>query len=259
MIDEPFDPPPPPPSLSFWDPIEADLRTFLALTTERMGNAYDAMWQELRSNISNSADHYPSGVPDSLDFYERFGLLQDDYLWMLRAAVLRDAVTAFEVYLEKAVDAVLNREVELGNGERGRLRWNVKPHRSPTWESIVKVHGVLGCDLNTPTVKYVRELRHLLTHQRGELRTDQQRLGFSQDAGNRRGLSGTDRDVSLSARRVEAMLNDLANAVRSCEDVSLNYYWDNDVLPIEQLFALTRERPASLVWDAGLSRTGDHG
>ncbi|MFE2415175.1 hypothetical protein ACFXDE_43340 [Kitasatospora sp. NPDC059408] len=40
-------------------------------------------------------------------------------------------------------------------------------------------HAVFGNDLDTAAVKYIRDLRHVLTHQRGELRTDAARERFA--------------------------------------------------------------------------------
>ena len=93
---------------------------------------------------------------------------------MPQADVVRDGVSAFEVYLEKDGAEVLRR--------RG-YSWKVQPGRTPVWRDIVTFSSSqLDIEVDTGPVQHVRNLRHTLTHLRGELRTPQQREQFGQNS-----------------------------------------------------------------------------
>ncbi|MEV0353741.1 hypothetical protein AB0H88_49020, partial [Nonomuraea sp. NPDC050680] len=84
-------------------------------------------------------------------------------------------LTAFEIYLEQALDEAL-----------GRIGLTIpsKPNRpSPEWKTLVHVIGLLGVAVETERVRYIRALRHLLVHQRGELRTEALREAFPDEQG----------------------------------------------------------------------------
>ena len=116
---------------------------------------YDQFWDE--------AGREP-GDPENDDHVEAFerkvdGLWPHDYEWMHAAAVLRDAVTAFEVYLEKA-----SAEVLLGHSKA----WA----KEPRWWDLRDFFELLGVSIESSKVRAVRDLRHFLAHQRGELRSN---------------------------------------------------------------------------------------
>lgn len=81
--------------------------------------------------------------------------------WMLLAAVLKDGVTAFEVYLEKAVSEV-------------RMHYGI-PEPEAIWHWL-QVKGFyqrhFSLTVETEVVRDIRRLGHILTHRRGELRTN---------------------------------------------------------------------------------------
>jgi hypothetical protein len=97
------------------------------------------------------------------------GLVSSDFAWMLFAAAVRDAVTAFEVYLHKGINEVLGfAGYKAGEGD------------IPTWGDLRELYkNVLEVDIDIEAVKRIRDLRHLLTHQRGELRTQEQRQRYA--------------------------------------------------------------------------------
>lgn len=92
---------------------------------------------------------------------------------------------------------------------------------SPGWRELVEFHGFLGNDIESAKVKEIRDLRHLLTHQRGKLRSEQQRLRFrdeAAEAGVDFGLqSYVGGSVFLGGKRVLAALDDLAAVVRQAD------------------------------------------
>jgi hypothetical protein len=152
-----------------WHFVELDQRAFLDLGLEFSRAAYERIWRE-----AGEEPGYDDG-PEQIDVFEERvrGLHEADYVWMLLAAVLREAVTGFEVYLEKAREEILRhqgRPVEI-------------PDRSPEWGVLVKFFASIGAEVDEPDVRKIRNLRHFLAHRRGELRTVEQRKQFASGAG----------------------------------------------------------------------------
>ncbi|WP_169810418.1 hypothetical protein [Nocardia alba] len=73
------------------------------------------------------------------------------------------------MYLEKV-------GTELGHN------WNVGAEKSPGWNSMVEYFDTdLGLDVKPARVTGIRRIRHVLTHQWGELRTAELREKFGAD------------------------------------------------------------------------------
>jgi hypothetical protein len=158
-------------SLAFsdWHFVEMDQRAFLHLGLQFARPAYERIWQEA------GEEPWYDGAPEQIETFEDCirGLHLKDYEWMLLAAVLREAVTGFEVYLEKAREEVLRHQgapIEV-------------PDHSPRWRILVSFFAELGALVDGPEVTRIRDLRHFLTHRRGELRTETQRRAFAPGAG----------------------------------------------------------------------------
>jgi hypothetical protein len=181
-----------------------------------MDERYNDLWDEIGARPSTEDE---SDQPDV--FHEEVdGLWPDDYHWMLRAAVIRDAVTAFEVYLEKATGEVLGRH---------GYAWKLKPGRTPRWEQLVKfTSGYLGVTVDSDLVRRIRDLRHTLTHMRGELRTQEQRdqFGIEDD-----GSGFPSRLAVLTTESVIGALDDLAAVVRTVDAVAWRFSYGGHRLP----------------------------
>lgn len=189
-----------------WHFVELDQRAFLDLGLEFSRPAYARLWQE-----SGEEPGYEDG-PEQIDVFEDrvHGLHERDYEWMLLAAVLREAVTGFEVYLEKAREEVLHhqdRGVEI-------------PSHSPRWGDLVKFFGKIGAEVETPGVTRIRDLRHFLTHRRGELRTEEQRAKFAPDAG-----PFDASNAELSEQSVIGAMDTLAEVVVATDERLHLYTW----------------------------------
>ena len=133
------------------------------------------------------------------------------------AGVLRDAVTTFEVYLEKAREEVLAHQGQpIGVAAR-----------TPTWWEFKDFFAQLGVTIETAKVKEVRHLRHFLTHRRGELRTEDLRHEFQ----------ATHSDVippwmvELTKERVLQAMDVLAQAVRQIDPAVYQYSWGRVPIP----------------------------
>jgi hypothetical protein len=124
--------------------------------------------------------------------------------------VLRDAVTNFETYLEKAREEVL----------RAHGHVDVVEERSPAWPKLVDFFATLGVSIETAAVKRVRDLRHFLTHRRGELRTEALRQQFMKESDDAFAfVVDVDSDDAMKA------LDELAAVVRVADAVVYKHTW----------------------------------
>lgn len=198
-----------------WRITDSDIRSFLTLTTRWMDERYNALWGEIGARPGSEDG------PDQPDVFdgEVGGLWPDDYKWMLHAAVIRDAVTAFEVYLEKASSEVLRYH---------HYAWKLKAGRTPYWDALVEfTSGCLGVTVDSDPVRRIRALRHTLTHMRGELRTQKQRdqFGMEDDSGF------PSRKAVLTAESVVDSLDDLGVVVRTVDAAAWQYSYGGDRIP----------------------------
>ena len=216
-------------SLSFdnWKLDDKDIRAFFKLTTNWAARQYEDIWNESESAADILTDF------NDADFEQRVGgLWPDDYQWILRAATIREAVTAFEVYLEKSLGEVL--------ACRLRARVKMQPGRSPGWDALVRGHKLIGVNVSTERVQHIRALRHLLTHQRGELRTEAMRARFAADYLLPENLDTGEqiwdrarvgRKVQLTRTIVNAVLDDLGVTIREVDGRVWAVAWDSAPAP----------------------------
>lgn len=226
-------------SFDKWKLVDKDIRAFLNLTTRWAASKYEETWNAAEQETDTgsllnqeTADEFSRRVEH---------LWPHDYEWMLRAAVVRDAVTAFEVYLEKSLDEVLAR----------RARVKIKrqrAHESPPWYTLVDGHRMIGNEVANDRIKHIRALRHTLAHQRGELRTEEMRQKFAVDfvlatnvdsgeeIWDRAHVGGK---VQLTSEVVSAVLDNLGLAVRSADHRVWAIAWGRAAAP--QLDALREQ------------------
>lgn len=179
-----------------WRLIDRDQRAFLHLGLEFATVEYDRRWKEA------GEEPYWEGGPEQLDSFEDKieALWEHDYAWMHLSGVLRDAVSNFEVYLEKAREEVLAH-----HGQRVEV-----PDKSPDWAKLKSFFRQLDVVVLPDDVKPVVALRNFLVHRRGELRTEKLRQEFQ----------ATHSDVippwtvELTKERVLETMDKLAAAVR---------------------------------------------
>ncbi|WP_329191513.1 MULTISPECIES: hypothetical protein [unclassified Streptomyces] len=158
------------------------------------------------------------------------GLWPYSHQWMVEASALKNAVTAFEVYLEKGLREVIEHwSVEI-EGKQGRHRPRLKTPQgltSPMWKTMTTGHSVLGSTVATPGVVWARDLRHLLTHQNGELRVqkalDEFRDAAAEADADLHQQSYVGGRVHLGINRVVGVLDALAAVVRHA-DVQIHNY-----------------------------------
>jgi len=232
-----------------WTAVDLDIRAFLRLTHRWAQDAYNVTWQNAEKEYSHQFDperHDPDGYVEVFE-QKVEGLLPKDDAWMVNAAALRDSVTAFEVYLEKSAHTILKRFSWTTEGKPSkRLRFRKKgSFDSPTWGALVQVYAYFDLEIDTEEVKYVRGIRHLLTHQRGELRTQEKRDTFAAEiaSSDSHHLFGPPNHVPLSAEQALEMMDTLTVKVREIDPAIWAYVYGRDQLPREILSLTTGKSP----------------
>ncbi|MEU3299761.1 hypothetical protein ABZ729_08055 [Streptomyces sp. NPDC006678] len=228
-----------------WRRADAENRAFLRLSAEWSEAAYEREWKQAEESLNRVFDpdrHYGDEHVDMFDAAVG-GLWPSSYQWMVEASVLKNGVTAFEVYLEKGLQEVLETwRVTIG-GQRGSLRLKTKGFTSPGWMTLVDAHSILGNTVKTAAVESARELRHLLTHQNGELRTEEALAKFrdevaekDQEEYDRTYVGGR---VRLGAARVVDTLDAMGTVVRDADVAVLTHGpWGSkrDQIPLDELY-----------------------
>lgn len=237
-----------------WKGTDSEIRAYLSLSHRWIQSAYDETWDISQQEFGRSFDPDRDDPEGFVDLFDRkvSGLWAKDYFWMLRSGALRDAVTAFEVYAEKSIEELLSWfKFTSSDGTSYRLHPVVAPNQlSPGWTTLRDIHAALGSNLETDEIRYMRGLRHLLTHQRGELRTEEQRLHFLSEADSEDWLVGdayVGGEVPIAHRRVIEMMDQIAAVVRSADEIVWTHTWGRAGFP-EALRGLAVGRKAPLRW-----------
>ena len=188
-------------SFDEWKLTERDIRSYVSSVLGALRPHWERLWQEAGESTS-----HPD--VDQVDvFYDRAGgIMPNDTEWMVLTGAFKDAVTAFEVYLEKAA-----REVSRRTGLPLKDR--------PAWKELKAFYMSFGHDIEPSTVADIRELRHILTHQRGELRTKDLRAKFGA------GQTFLDRIADDDEQQLETAMDQLADAVRAADQVMYPIVW----------------------------------
>ncbi|GGL46898.1 hypothetical protein [Nocardia jinanensis] len=214
-------------ALGAWKTSHSDVAAFVRLSEKWSTEMIDRHWNEIGQRPAHD---------DSLDqidlLYDEIGIMPHDYDWMLRSAAIKDLVTAFEVYLDSVGSEMLTRH---------RYRWKLQRYQeSVSWGTMSGFYrDCLGGTVGTDEVLKIRALRNILTHQRGELRTDEQREKFgSKDY-------STPYDLAhLDAKRIARAADELAAVVQTTDKAVLPYIVGSDRLSgLDQCKCLVPDRP----------------
>ncbi|MEU2027209.1 hypothetical protein ABZ565_34555 [Streptomyces sp. NPDC016469] len=157
-----------------WKWSDRENRAFLRLSAGWSGRAYQEAWDEAEKVMNERFDPYLHYGDEHVDLFDDTvdGLWPHAYDWITEASVIKNAVTAFEVYLEKALQEALGSSLTLA-GKVHHIKLAAPPrYESPSWRTLVTGHQVLGSKVDTDEVMWARDLRHLLTHQNGALPSD---------------------------------------------------------------------------------------
>lgn len=204
-----------------WHLADSELRVFLRLGLEFAEEGYRSRWERIQHRPGSESD-------DVLDLMDEAvgGVIPHQFEWLLANFCIRDGTTLYETYLEKALEEVCNFQI-------GRLP---VADRSPAWGEFRRVfRGVFGVDPSPGDVDAVIDLRNLLTHRRGELRTDEDR-----DRYDTHEMDFPDLAVPLSRERVSGSLDALAASVERVDQVMYGHSWGRRALTDDQKARLLR-------------------
>lgn len=201
-----------------WAETDNEIRAFLAVVSRLLDQEFTGLWSAIESEPGD-----PDGRETPDVFHQRVegGVWPDDHAWMLLAATVKDAVTAYEVYLEQALDEVLRRHgFEL-------VRKN--PDLGPRWPVLTQYYeDLFALTISPPEVDVIRDLRHVLTHQRGVWRSEDQ-------AERLRHLANPDGEgswrVPLAADAVVGYCDVLAAKVKEFDPTLWRFSWGNERPP----------------------------
>lgn len=195
-----------------WRMTDHDIRAFLRFSLRIAGDAYEGALDSIDDNVAAAGNDYYS-LPDLYED-ETDGLWPHDFEWMLLSGALKDAVTAFDVYLEKAMEEVLSRH--------GFTARSYTDEKSLSWDEATDFYKrVLGIYLKgDQALANVRDLRHILTHKRGDLRTDTDRKRFGIDE---EGWTGS--NVELTHASTLSHMNVLGDHVRRVDPAAYSASW----------------------------------
>lgn len=115
-------------------------------------------------------------------FMDEVGIFWETYWYQLAAAVVKDAFTLFEVFLEESADGILRRY----NSQLKKLStedsWRM-------WECDQFFNDYLGFHVLTPELEDIQWIRNKLAHLRDSLRTSEGKADLTERLG-RLGLGG---------------------------------------------------------------------
>jgi hypothetical protein len=205
-------------AFSDWFSADQDIRGFLANSLEFNRDGYDRLWRQIGEQPGD-----PDG-PEHIDLFldAARGVNPLDHDWMLLSAALKDAVTAFEVYLETAAEEMFRRH---------GLPFNrSSPDRTLPWGELVERWDRFDIPIGNEDIRTIRRIRHILTHRRGELRTEDERMRFASAD------TLASRLVDLTEETVTAFIDTIGDHVRSLDAKAYAFTWGRRRVP-----ALERE------------------
>ncbi|MGW6358693.1 hypothetical protein ACWFR5_26860 [Streptomyces sp. NPDC055092] len=214
-----------------WKWNDRENRAFLRLSAQWSGTAYQQTWDEAEASFAERFDPDRHYGDEHVEIFEDAvdGLWPHSYAWITEASVVKNAVTAFEVYLEKVLQEALGASFAY-KGTECSIRLAAPPRfESPGWKTLVAAHKVLGAAVETDEMTWARDLRHLLTHQNGELRSEDALARF-RDLDAERDRAESDRayvggKVPLGVPRVVKILDSLAAVIRTADAPAWALCW----------------------------------
>ncbi|MFE7076379.1 hypothetical protein ACFU96_40460 [Streptomyces sp. NPDC057620] len=206
-----------------WKWNDRENRAFLRLSAQWSGRAYQQAWDEAEEPFAQRFDPDRHYGDEHLEIFEDAvgGLWPHSYDWITEASVVKNAVTAYEVYLEKALQEAIGSSLTI-EGKKYIIKVATPPRfESPGWKTLVTAHKALGGEVENDEVKWARDLRHTLTHQNGVLRSEAALARFrdpdvecDQEETGRAYVGGK---VPLGVPRVLKILDSLAAVIRAAD------------------------------------------
>lgn len=157
------------PAYSDWDRNELEIRGFLIASSRVMKGWFDAHYSAARREMdriirsAKDPDWYDVGMIYDI-FVEMSGVDPHSYYWQLSSATVKDTCGLYEIYLERAADAVLK---TVGF----RLK-KLDTENSWNWPECRAFYGAyFSIEVRPPPVDHIIWMRNKMAHLRDELRT----------------------------------------------------------------------------------------
>ena len=196
---------------SEWRLVTNDQRAYLGLTLKWMNERFDAVWNAIGEGP------VPENGLEQIDLFDQqVGIEPQDWEWMLFASVVRDAVTAYEVYVVKAYLEV----VEFQEGDYKH------DEDAPRFAVARKQSKILGLEVRPQSVDDVFALRNVLTHQRGQLRTEKDRAEYGDKSSPWSSIV-----AHLDEARVLSLLDVLEASVMNLDPIYWAHTWGKQPAP----------------------------
>lgn len=154
-----------PPDYVYWQFEEVKVRALLRITNRGMSTWLDEQWGLATTQASDifNPDVHDAGLVAEI-FEQEVGVWPGDYFWQLSSAVVKDACTLYETFLERLAHSVLR---NVGAGLR-----NMETESSWRWEeSKLFFQHYVGVGIVPPKIEAILWIRNKLTHLRDGLRT----------------------------------------------------------------------------------------
>lgn len=156
-----------------WHSDEVELRGFLLTSAKGMTAWFKAKEDEAEREVRSSVDPETYQGPEVFDhFMDETGIFWEQYWQQLSAAVIKDAFTLFEVFLEESAHDSLRR---YGSGLK-------KLSTEGTWklEQCNQFYeDYLGVTITTPEIEHIQWIRNKLSHLRNSFRTAEGKNDFT--------------------------------------------------------------------------------
>jgi len=150
----------------YWQHDDQRLRSFLLSSNRGMNIWFDEQWDlaEDEANATFNPEFHGADLQADL-FASAVGIWPADYFWQLTSAVVKDACTLYEVFLEQTANSVLRRN--------GASLVNMSTEDSWRWaECELFFRHYLDIEVKPPEVEIILWIRNKLTHLRDEFRTE---------------------------------------------------------------------------------------
>jgi hypothetical protein len=150
----------------YWQREDQQLRAYFSATNRRMNDCFDEEWAAAEERANDTFD--PEKHGDDLQavlFEDAAGIWPADYIWQLSSAVVKDACTLYELFLEQMANAVLHRH--------GARLTKVASEESWRWEDCELFYRhYIDIEVLPRNIETIVWIRNKLAHLRDELRTE---------------------------------------------------------------------------------------
>ncbi|MFE4948666.1 hypothetical protein ACFQ9V_01010 [Leifsonia sp. NPDC056665] len=153
----------------FWQQEDEKIRAFLRTTNRGMDFWLREQWDAAEENAAEvfNPKYHAEWLVAEL-YQHQIGIWPADYFWQLSAAVIKDAVALYEVFLEMLASHVL--------GRAGHRLATLNTEDSWRWPECRAFYThYVGVDVAPPRMEAVLWIRNKLAHLRDDLRTDEGR------------------------------------------------------------------------------------